>query len=221
MSSRENVEGIPLMRQGEDDDYVSEYGHATSSNQQSSHAVRRATSALPYAACLIALLSFVFNALNFSQNPKLDVFKGSVVHSLRKPSLYLGIDRVPDIKEMLSLETLFTQNHTTATDSSPDIIHSHGSSTGGSPTDNADYSGDVARVNSRYPDLAFPQDGWVILSEHVSTVITSYSPFSMGNVSLWNTKGLHYLDLLGQDDLKVSSVFCIIAVYPQFLLSRT
>ncbi|KAK7678726.1 hypothetical protein QCA50_018308 [Cerrena zonata] len=177
--SSHNVEAIPLMQQGEEEDHILEQKHkAHSFNQPRSSLRSRLIRALPYLACLVALLSFTLNTLIFarpSQKPKLDVFNGSVVQSLRKPSLYLGIDRVPEIKEMLSLESLFAQGHATATGSLPTETHAHGGSAVHDTSEHPARSVNIARVNSRYPDLIYPQDGWVVLSEFDRTILQLHS----------------------------------------------
>lgn len=102
-------------------------------------------------ACLVTALSFIFNSVTFvrtsrsnSAPEKLDISK------LRRPSLYLGLERVPEL----------LQQHGTSPSSQAGPFSSPSISGAGWPTR-------VARVNSAYPDYVFPQDGWVLLTERV------------------------------------------------------
>ena len=102
-------------------------------------------------ACFVTALSLFLNAATFvrSWHPrsnnapeKLDVSK------LRRPSLYLGLERTP---ELLQHQGPISQ-----------ALHSNSPSSVG-----AGWPARVARVSSAYPDSVFAQDGWVVLTEQV------------------------------------------------------
>ena len=181
-SGRESIEAIPLMRQANGDDDELYDSHAANgalhpTKQRSFLSTGRTISSLSYVACLVAIISFAYNTLSFmnpSQGSKLKLLNENVVQSLRKPSLYLGIDRVPEIKKRLTVESVLAQSHTTTPDSSPNTPHTHNTPSGGSPTGSSDRVINVARVSSLYPDMTFMQDGWVILSNSVSQLESFY-----------------------------------------------
>jgi len=106
-------------------------------------------------ACLVTALSLAFNAGTFVRSwgsrgdsvpDKLDVSK------LRRPSLYLGLERVPELLQQQSPA-------------------SQGQPLGSPSTAAAGWPTRVARVNSAYPDYVFPQDGWVSLTEQDHTIM--------------------------------------------------
>lgn len=105
--------------------------------------------------CLVTLLSLLSNAVTFSRS--WDAVKGTNTHKLdvsklRRPSLYLGLERVPAIK--------LRNGDVHKPVSAPIGLPQNPSS--GWPTA-------VARVNSAHPYFVFPQDGWVFLTEQVCT----------------------------------------------------
>jgi hypothetical protein len=116
--------------------------------------------------CLVTLLSLFYNTAAFarswrsSQNQaaafsKLDVSK------LRRPSLYLGLEEVPNILRMLSTDAFGQHTHTPV------------------PSDSAfqntrpGWPSALARVNSAYPNRDFMQDGWIFLTEQVRLMLST------------------------------------------------
>ncbi|GJE86379.1 hypothetical protein PsYK624_024590 [Phanerochaete sordida] len=162
MHSDSSQEGIPLMVR---DEYVHDFHQGVAhvhaqpfkledDLDELGPAPRRSSrwAILLALACAVTALSLVFNAVTFVRSTsarssraaeKLDTSK------LRRPSLYLGLERVPEL----------LQEH-----QSP-VSHDEPSS---AP---AGWPSRVARVNSAYPQHAFPQDGWVVLTEQDRTIM--------------------------------------------------
>ncbi|KAF8888839.1 hypothetical protein BD779DRAFT_1672159 [Infundibulicybe gibba] len=83
------------------------------------------------------------------------------VSSLRRPSIYLGLDRVEDIKISPAVP---------APQASPSQTHegSHGTPLSGMPRG-------IVRLNSRHPTTSYPPDGWVLLTSQ-DTALMEFHP---------------------------------------------
>ncbi|EMD36961.1 hypothetical protein CERSUDRAFT_95229 [Gelatoporia subvermispora B] len=82
------------------------------------------------------------------------------ISTLRRPSLYQGLERVPEIKVQLQIEALRMQGHGTTSsmeDTPRPTVRPAGS--------NGVRASTIARVNSRHPNAHYPEDGWVLLTE--------------------------------------------------------
>lgn len=156
-------EGIPLMAPEE---YVNDFDHGiahVSARSFKEQGRLPATSRwsksmiLPLLACLVALLSLISNAATFANSWKSALASGIPskidASKLRRPGLYLGLERVPAIKLQHGDISQYTARpSTTATDSV-----------------RMGWPSAIARVNSIYPHFTFPLDQWVFLTEQVST----------------------------------------------------
>ena len=111
---------------------------------------------LPLLACLVTVLSLISNAATFTAGWNSALARGSSskidASKLRRPSVYLGLERVPAIKLQHGDISQYTARPST---------HTPGSARIGWPSA-------IARVNSVYPHFIFPQDEWVFLTEQVS-----------------------------------------------------
>lgn len=152
-SSNEDAEHIPLM--GDADDPRGDVQQRQRSDV-SKLGYPRLLPLLVLSALATSLLSFMWNGNQLNNRfhrPSIDV------PSLRHPSLYIGLDRVPEIKSVLASQqaTANSDNHheTMPTLSVP--IH-------GRPRR-------IVRVNSDYPGTVYPEDHWVLLSKKVSPVL--------------------------------------------------
>ncbi|EKM56646.1 uncharacterized protein PHACADRAFT_253874 [Phanerochaete carnosa HHB-10118-sp] len=156
MHNDSSHEAIPLMTQGE---YVhdSHQPFKLEEDQEELAPVRHRWSRSAVflsLACFVTAFSLAFNSVTFVRSfrnngvpEKLDISK------LRRPSLYLGLERVPEL-----------------------LQHGSSSSSQAGPLSSPDVSGAgwptrVARVNSAHPDSVFPQDGWVLLTERDHMII--------------------------------------------------
>lgn len=154
-------EAIPLMAQEE---YTHEFNggrNASALKDPERPPVKSpwsSSSILLLLACLVTLISLLFNTFTFSKSwypfmgaspsYKLDVGK------LRRPSLYLGLERVPEINARNgNIHKYLSVPSSSAPSSSSPI----------------GWPAAVARVSSAYPYFIFPQDGWVFLTEQVRT----------------------------------------------------
>ncbi|OCH90473.1 hypothetical protein OBBRIDRAFT_594982 [Obba rivulosa] len=131
--------------------------------------------ALLVAVCLVSLLSLAWNAVLFSSSSartagahlqdaaststgaRTDRVGVVDAATLRRPSLYQGLERVPEIKVQMQIEALRMQGHSTsaAEPARPTVR----------PAGGALRASAIARVNSRHPNARYPEDGWVLLTE--------------------------------------------------------
>lgn len=152
--------------------FVAEY--STASRQKRKTECLSIHTALLF-ACIVSILSFILNSAQLLSAagrhhaipislPRLDV------RTLQHPSLYLGLNSVPDIQASLLLLSQLV--HPTATAHPPTAQPAR-------PTLAVLQSGKpytTVRLNSKHPNTEFPPDGWVLLSEEVKIcTIHTYS----------------------------------------------
>lgn len=123
------------------------------------------------AAVVISLLAFSLTCLSAASlwaNQDIDM-------DLRHPSLYLGLDRVPEINQKLKVISSIAAQYNPQATPAPAPMHMHSSvPISSSSTESAgatDFTtirpSSVQRINSRYPSMSFPSDNWVTVSEMV------------------------------------------------------
>ncbi len=156
--SQDGAEYIPLMTEDSGMDGQSSPDDSKECEVQSLQNARVLLLAI-YTALAVSFLSFAFSGLTFLtalRENKLDT------RTLERPSLYLGLERVPDIKQMLAQQPIAHPGK------APDSMHGHGHQ---NPP--ADIDPEVIkptamrRVNSLYPAMSFADDMWVTLTEWV------------------------------------------------------
>ena len=118
---------------------------------------------LVVSALVASLVSLLFSALNLTSTLQGNDTSGDgtvavseapkklLVQNLRRPSAYLGMERVPGYR---------SAKHTQPQRPHESVQVSSKAKGPGVPQE-------MARVNSRYPSAEFPQDGWVFLTEDV------------------------------------------------------
>lgn len=114
-----------------------------------------------YTALAISFLSFAFSGLTF-----LAALRGNVdkldTRTLERPSLYLGLERVPVIKKRLDQKPMAPPGK------APDWLHGHGHHNPPTNTDpNVIKPSALRRVSSLYPSMSFADDKWITLTEWV------------------------------------------------------
>lgn len=150
MALTQSQEGIPLIAQN-DAHHVADDGFGPASNKEHPRVCARSTgSILLLLASVVSLLSLAWNiiALNIDKQyirpqPRIDVAK------LRRPSLYLGLERVQELR--------LAHGHTAP----------HSNPPGESTAPPSGWPRVRARVNSMYPADVLEHDNWVLLTEHV------------------------------------------------------
>lgn len=163
MHDNSNQEAIPLMAP---DEYVHDFhsgvAHVSARSFKDQDPVPLAARSsrstfLLFLACVVTILSLSFNATTLIRTGR-PLQSPQVLDSsnLRRPSLYLGLERVPEIKMQMG------------------DIHTHVPvpSTGPPNRSQLGWPSQVARVNSDYPYYAFAQDGWVVLTEQVRSYLS-------------------------------------------------
>lgn len=162
-------EAIPLISQQHtsdeshsDDGFTAKPEHELSSDDELVYGRTRLSSLslqtiLAGSALVVSLFSLLWNTFVFSTTLRAPSTVSSVVpikhvdiDALRRPSIYLGLERMP----------AYRGGHNSHGQASPLAVIAGGNGDLGVPTA-------LARVNSRYPDLTFTQDGWVFLTEDV------------------------------------------------------
>lgn len=139
------------------------------------------TTASVYSALLVSLLAFLASATSFLkvyQLPSPAAGPGGLdlLNTLRRPSLYVGLERAPEIKNRLQAERILGA-------ANPGMMHGgghdHGHETAGGE-DNGDHAFPTraVRINSIYPDTpaSSSESGWVLISDWVCTSNHSFSP---------------------------------------------
>ncbi|KAI0074952.1 hypothetical protein K474DRAFT_1664862 [Panus rudis PR-1116 ss-1] len=235
-SSRE-PEAIPLISQGGDQEWVDDFAREDPSNtpafggeshnskaRNESHFGRSSSPLsryLLYGAVFISLLSLFCNAIFLlTWKPRSQTRKDNeLVKSLRRPSQYLGIERVPQLKVALSLESMVA--HATASHAG----HSgHGSANDGpmpsrtislatEPTRSASSSRALreVRVNSLFPDDEFGDDGWITLTAQDRMLLEFHSPLDavkcafIGHFPIRDDLGGSHLTIEHDDEQSQSS----------------
>jgi len=124
-----------------------------------------------YTALAVSFLSFAFSGLTFltalGEN-KLDT------RTLERPSLYLGLEHVPNIKQRLAQQPIAPPGK------APGSMHGHGHQN--PPADNDPEvikPTAMRRVNSLYPAMSFADDMWVTLTEWDSMLVEFQLPYDM------------------------------------------
>lgn len=155
-------------------------------NEETKHPLRQAstgsttvceqlTTLLLFSAFLVSLLSFATTLYIHFARSRSSISTGSYastyynidISNLRKPSQYLGLERVDGSIERLAQEL--------AHNGAGGGAHGATSSSNGSMTMNPPPSlpvgpgraTSIVRVNERFPNATFPRDGWVLLTNEV------------------------------------------------------
>lgn len=184
--SFEEVEAIPLIGTEE---HITRF-HDSSQALRPAARVDKTSAIVLICAVVVSVTSFLLNgyALSFSFRTAKISQHTLNVNDLRHPSLYQGLDRVPDIKQALRLEDLKAQlSGNTAYDQPHGM--GHGSSMTGIPVSQNNWRlpERITRVNSRHGATVYPHDDWVLFTEFVGRLITSH-------------KVLHFIVLLGRTE---------------------
>ncbi|KAA1475270.1 hypothetical protein DENSPDRAFT_842014 [Dentipellis sp. KUC8613] len=146
---------------------------------ESNHPKRReglfdnVTPILIISAFLTSLLSFgiALYGLHFRSVPSFSEHIYDLdVSQLRHPSLYTGLERVPEIQLSMAAAALHENVSDPEAHAAPLVEE-----TVTLPVDTGRASA-VARVSSRYPDRHFTQDGWVLLTKEDTTLMTFRTP---------------------------------------------
>jgi len=177
--SQDGAEYIPLMTEdsGSDEQKLSEDSKEIEfPSLQKAHgpsASRFLLTAI-YSALAVSFLSFVFSGLTF-----ITALRGNVskldTRTLERPSLYLGLERVPVIKKQLEQKPIAPPGH------APDLQHGHGHD------HNMPIASDpeaikptaIHRVSSLYPTMSFTDDKWITLTEWDSMLVEFQLPYDL------------------------------------------
>ncbi len=165
----DQVEAIPLISQGLDGEVDYPDKSEISSGYPSSNSRRSLSTILLASALIVSLLSLCWNAFTLTtiaRSPP-TVSQRISVDTLRHPSIYLGLERLPAAKVSQSIASLVASASASAQHEHPSMGVSMADATQPS---NPLFPGrpvEMVRVNSRYPSQRFEQDGWVLLTEDV------------------------------------------------------
>ncbi|TFY61124.1 hypothetical protein EVG20_g7177 [Dentipellis fragilis] len=169
---RQNGEYIPLSQhpgQGELDDEPRLEG----SHYKRKGVFGNITPILIRSAFLISLLSFgiTLYSLHFRSIPSFsERIYDLDVSQLRHPSLYTGLERVPEIQLSMAAAALHENASDPEAHAAPQVEEAVELPVG------AGRASTVARVSSRYPDRHFTQDGWILLTKEDTTLMTFRTP---------------------------------------------
>ncbi|KII91603.1 hypothetical protein PLICRDRAFT_173429 [Plicaturopsis crispa FD-325 SS-3] len=174
---RGGVEYIPLIGDAASDDGNASTEHINieekdSIPQRPTGKRRTVFSTLVTSALVVSILSFALSGAQLSSvirythtGPTVDV------SALRRPSLYQGLERVPEIKAAMAKEKPMVHM-------SPPLPSS--TSTSAAPASTASGStsrpSTIARVDSLHPQTSYPNDGWVLLTDTDRTVMQFLAP---------------------------------------------
>jgi hypothetical protein len=158
----EYAESIPLIGAEDLDEQSTPLQPLNSTNchSSSSDLTSRFFSALVTSALFISLISFFWSGAELLSYTRPTTSHMLDVAALRHPSLYNGLDRVQRIKAGMH------------SGSSPATTASYPSTTHFSL-----YPGEpqqIVRINSDYPNTAYPEDPWVLLSAKVVSRLCSF-----------------------------------------------
>ena len=164
--NQEQVEAIPLIAQDHNQDIRDDY-RVKSEHDSDDSLPEIPTGSKGYslstlllaAAFLLSLVSLTWNAVALASvaGSKASPSQRIVVDSLRRPSIYLGMERVPGYKNKKHSKPASGGASMSMSAAPVQATRVPGP---GEPTE-------LARVNMRYPDVVFEQDGWVFLTEDV------------------------------------------------------
>ncbi|KAI0342403.1 hypothetical protein BDW22DRAFT_1357743 [Trametopsis cervina] len=175
-------EAIPLIEQLHDDDDVAhtdgdgDYAQAREDGRIAGRSkfayggvswLTIALCALLFTACLSSILSLA--AATYQRRSGL---KKLDVNTLRRPSVYMGLERVPQIQA-----NGLTFGATIPPSSDPPVL---GKGSEGGPRG-------TVRVSEVYPRMRFVRDGWVVLSEHDHTILNFTIPPGPGTQCVFRT----------------------------------
>jgi hypothetical protein len=159
----EYAESIPLIGAEDLDEQSTPLQPRNSTNSSchsnSSDLTSRFFSALVTSALFISLISFFWSGAQLLSYTRPATLHRLDVAALRHPSLYNGLDRVPRIKA-----GMHSGGSPTSTTSYPSTTHF--SLYPGEPQQ-------IVRINSDYPNTAYPEDPWVLLSAKVVSRLCS------------------------------------------------
>ena len=133
-----------------------------------------------YSAIAISLLALFLSLLSFwslgrsrsfissATYSAYDSYKSLPVETLRRPSLYLGLERVPTIKLRLDAEALLAEIQPAPAHGDTGGMHGHGSTHANTvpPVDGVVLPSAYARMSRLYPDMNWTDEN-VILTETV------------------------------------------------------
>lgn len=181
----DDADYIPLMGEGQDDEgFLTKNTKKRILRESSDHNfLRRFLSTFVICALLVSFLSFFVSGVQFiSTYQHLNGGRGLDVDSLRRPSLYMGLDRVPMLQLVLDAQKAAGVMH-----------HGGGAASSTVPAPVTRYSGRpqaISRVNADNPHTSYPQDGWVLLTDKVcmyralKKFITMAKDISFARISL-------------------------------------
>ncbi|KAH8112830.1 hypothetical protein DFH11DRAFT_1604172 [Phellopilus nigrolimitatus] len=152
-----------------------------------------------WVALAISLLAFLVSAASSLQTIRYSIFSQTIginIEALRHPSLYLGLERVPEIRARLKMERTIAKllGETHANEGG----HGHnnegmqgkpGGQEGENDTEKGDdahhhvvHPAEVRRVSSLYPGEDMHKDGWISLSDTDTTLLEFIIPV-IGTIS--------------------------------------
>jgi hypothetical protein len=128
------------------------------SSESTTSPVTRFTSHVLFSALFVSIISFIWASGQFISSSSYVATPYVEVKALRRPSLYQGIENVPDLRAKWAPETLH-ENMTMPMAS----LYKPPKDVPGAPSA-------IAVVNVDLSHRSYPQDGWVLLSERVRCV---------------------------------------------------
>ncbi|KAL0945846.1 hypothetical protein HGRIS_012129 [Hohenbuehelia grisea] len=164
-SERVSSENAPLMGHPDSESSTIDYErHPATHNFEKSRQLGTspALSIFIFTALAISILSFFLNAVQFVVRPPYE--PGVLdVRSLRRPSLYLGLERVPEIQAVT--EAVKAAQAAVGQQSGSGAAHDgHGDEGVGALVDELLHASRIIRINADFPRGYFPSDPWVLLT---------------------------------------------------------